>query len=190
MNDPEHTDEAEWVRQCQRGEKEAYGSLVKKYMRRAYFCALGFVGSHEDALDLSQEAFSRGFSAIQTFDPNKRFFTWYYQILRNLCLNFLRHRKLEAVTMSVVLEEEEVKLEPATEELSADAQLERAELRAMLWKALWELELEDRELIVARDLLGTSYKTLADLLDCPLGTVMSRLYHARMRLRKRMERST
>ncbi len=90
------TDERTLVRRAQAGDVEAFGALVSQYMRRAYYAALGLVGSHDDALDLSQEAFSRAFRARMSLDPNRSFYTWLYTILRRLCFNFLRDRKAQS----------------------------------------------------------------------------------------------
>ncbi len=90
------TDERTLVRRAQAGDIEAHGALVSQYMRRAYYAALGLVGSHDDALDLSQEAFSRAFRARKSLDPNRSFYTWLYTILRRLCFNFLRDRKAQS----------------------------------------------------------------------------------------------
>lgn len=182
--------EHEWIERCQRGDKEAFGLLVKRYMKQAYYAALSFVGSHEDALDVSQEAFARAYRAIDRFEPGKRFYTWYYRILRNLCLNSMRDRKNKPVPLSLLATDEGGRHipEPPSPDPLPDAQLEREELSRKLWEALWDLDAEDRALIVSRDMLHTSYETLAELLECPLGTVMSRLYYARRRLRECMER--
>jgi RNA polymerase sigma-70 factor (ECF subfamily) len=64
--------------------------------------------------------------------------------------------------------------------------MEQEERKRAVWDALWKLDAEDRELLVARDILETPYATLAELLDVPIGTVMSRLYHARRRLREQL----
>ena len=69
--------------------KEAFEAVVRKYMKEAYFIALGLVGNRDDALDLSQEAFVRAYTNLHRFDPNRSFFPWFYQILRNLCFSHL-----------------------------------------------------------------------------------------------------
>jgi len=81
------------IRRAQGGDAAAFGRLVERYMRRAYFAALSLVGTREDALDLSQEAFVRAFRARRTIDPERPFYAWLYQILRRLCFNFLRDRR-------------------------------------------------------------------------------------------------
>lgn len=173
--------DSEWIQQCLKGDKSAYGPLVRKYMKQAYRSALSFVGSHEDALDLSQEAFARAFRALEGFDTRKRFFTWYYQILKNLCLNHLRDKKRNAIPFSSIADMSMDHDQPSGE-MNPSELMEKKEMRAKVWEALWRLQAEDRALIVAREMLDTPYKTLADLMDVPLGTVMSRLYTARRRL--------
>lgn len=173
--------EAEWIRRCQRGEKEAFGYLVKRYMKQAYYVALSILGSHEEALDASQEAFVKAYRAIGSFDTEKKFYTWYYRILKNHCLNMIRKKGIDTVALSKVVA---AGIESAGE--SDDDRMEREQLRRAVWDALWKLDPEDRELIVARDMFGTPYTTLAELMECPLGTVMSRLYYARRKLRERI----
>lgn len=180
MDDSDLSTETEWIRRCQGGDKEAFGLLVTRYMKQGYYAALSFLGSHEDALDASQEAFAKAFNAIGTFQPGKRFYTWYYRILKNHCLNTLRSKKRVPVSVSTLLEEGR---EVMADEPQSDSVIEREELRRAVWDALWKLDPEDRELLVARDMLRTSYAMLAELLDCPVGTVMSRLYYARRKLR-------
>lgn len=182
MNDNDLGAEADWIQRCKKGDKEAFSLLVKKYMKPAYYAALTFLGSHGDALDASQEAFVRAFRSMHSFDGGKRFYTWYYRILKNHCLNMLRRRRVPFVPMSM--------LEPDFDSMSPDpnpdAMMEQQERQRAVWDALWRLDVEDRELIVARDILDTPYATLAELLEVPIGTVMSRLYHARRRLREQL----
>jgi RNA polymerase sigma-70 factor (ECF subfamily) len=185
MADTDLTQESDWIRRTQEGDKEAFGMLVRVHMKRAYFVALGIVGSHDDALDLSQDAFAKAFTNINRFEAGKRFFTWYYRILRNLCLNFIRDRNVRAVPFSM-MDEAEREAIPASQPTGHEL-LEQSERRDLVWSALWKMNAPDRELILARDVLGTSYEELAELMGCPLGTVMSRLYHARKRLREQLE---
>ncbi len=176
--------DAEFIKKAQEGNKNAYGEIVKLYMKRAYFSALSIVGSHDDALDLSQEAFIRAYRSIKIFDTDKNFYTWFYKILRNLCLNHLRNKSNRANNFSEILEDlENIK----DENQSTDKMIEQNETKKIVWQAIWKLTPEDREIITARDILNTSYEDIAGLLQVPTGTVMSRLYYARKRLRKIIE---
>src|SRR5690606_8308448 len=82
-------DERAWIVRCQSGDRAAFEPLVQRYMRRAAAFALGWAGNHEDALDLSQEAFARAFRSIRRFDPERPFYPWFHRILRNLCINHI-----------------------------------------------------------------------------------------------------
>jgi len=176
-------EESEAITKCQKGEPEAFGFLVKKYKKRAYFTALALVGSHDDALDLSQEAFVRAYRSIGTFDTRHRFFTWLYRILRNLCLNHLRNNRRRA----------EILQEAGNSVIGKDPEnpsllLEKDEVKEAVWSAVSVLEPHEREIIILRDFQELSYKEIADALDCPVGTVMSRLFHARKALKDKLEK--
>lgn len=79
--------ENQLIELCQKGDKTSYGFLVNNYKERAYSIALGFVGSIDDAYDLSQDAFIKAYQHINSFDLSKSFFSWFYQILKRLCLS-------------------------------------------------------------------------------------------------------
>lgn len=176
---------------CQAGDPQAFGLVVTKYMKQAYYTALGLVGNHEDALDLSQEAFARAFKARARFDPNQRFFTWYYKILRNLCLNHLRDRARAGRTASIAGEEgsEGRMLELADEHADPAQQTELTDLNQQLWRAMNALEPEEREVLVLREVENCAYQEIAERLNIPVGTVMSRLFYARRRLKDVLEAS-
>ena len=178
-------DEADMLRACRNGNREAFGWLVERYKHRAYYAALGLVGSHDAAVDLSQDAFIKAWRAIKTFDPHKRFYTWYYQILRNLCYNFLRDRKRHARPFSEY-PPGELSLLPDVG-MDAEAEAERHELAAAVWKAIARLRPAEREIIVLKEFQNLAYKDIAALLDTPIGTVMSRLYNARKALKEQLE---
>ena len=177
-----HNDD-DLILRAQRGEKEAYGLLVRAYMQPAYYSALALVGSHDEAMDLSQQAFIRAWMAIRKFEVGRRFFTWYYRILRNLCLNRLRDRAAQAAPMAHF----DHVLDVADDEQDPALEADRALLRDRVRMALGELRPEEREIIVLRDFDEHSYAEIADLLECPLGTVMSRLYYARKHLKEMLE---
>jgi len=179
-------DEGALILRCQAGEKQAYGELVNIYMKRAYYTALGLIGSPEAAMDLSQEAFIRAYRAIKRLDADKKFFTWYYRILKNLCLNYLRDRARHARPFSEVGETTLLKMSDQSEE--ASKQVERQETKEIVWDAINSLKPQEREIIILKDFQEHSYKEISELLDCPMGTVMSRLYNARQALKVKLEK--
>ena len=179
--------DAQAIALCQAGSRQAFGFLVERYKERAYYSALGIVRSHDAALDLSQDAFVRAFRAIKRFDSTKKFFTWYYQILRNLCLNFIRDKKRHARPFSQVDENEVKRL--ADDSQDASVLVEQNELKKALWAAMDDLKPNEREVIVLKDFQDLAYKDIADILDIPIGTVMSRLFNARKALKTKLERT-
>ena len=157
---------------------------VKINMKRAYFTALGFLGSHDSAMEMSQEAFIRAYRSYKKFDRTKKFFTWYYKILRNLCFNFIRDNK-NKIELSYI-ENREVE---GKSENPGDV-VEKQELYENIEVAISKLDFEEREIIILKEFEEHSYKEIAQLLNIPIGTVMSRLYYARKKLGRILEGMT
>lgn len=185
MTQEDEIDERAIILRCQNGDKQSYGFLVEKYMKRAYFTALGLVGVHEGALDLSQDAFVRAYRSISRLDADRKFFTWYYQILRNLCFNYLRNSARHARPFSQVGENEIDNIIDSSPDSSS--QVEQQEMKDAVWKAMDELKPHDREIIILKDFQELSYKEIAESMACPIGTVMSRLFTARQALKSKLE---
>jgi RNA polymerase sigma-70 factor (ECF subfamily) len=162
------------IQKCLAGDWESFRHLVEKYQGRAVSHALAIVVNREDAMDAVQEAFLDAFQTLGRFDQGRPFYPWLYVILRNRCFKLLANRKkLEVNSM------EEIQ----TKILAPASSLSPEELLA-LERALLTLSPEDRELITLKHLDGLSYRELAERLGIAEGTVMSRLYYARQRLRE------
>ena len=116
------------VRDARAGDAEAFGALVERHMRRAYYVALGLVGSHDDALDLSQEAFLRAFRARRSLDPERPFYPWLHQILRRLCFNFARNRQSRRRKLEEASTWLELQTSGRADELGPAVAIERAQL--------------------------------------------------------------
>ncbi len=168
------------MRRCRRGSPEAFEVFVNRYMKNAYFIALGLVGNREDAMDLSQEAFIRAYRNIKHLKPDRKFFPWFYQILKNLCISHLRKRKYRQTSS---LDAENCP-EPAatTDCFSPEVVAERNELKDKVWQAIGRLDNKHREVIILRHFQNMSYEQIAEALYCNKGTITSRLYYARKRL--------
>ncbi|HET53877.1 MAG TPA: sigma-70 family RNA polymerase sigma factor [Ignavibacteria bacterium] len=159
-------------------DKNLFTKLAKENMKRAYYSALAIVGNHDDAMELSQQAFLRAYNNFSKFDPERKFFTWYYKILRNLCLNFIRDNK----NKHYFIEGIEYK-----DESDIQSELERNEAIEKVKWALNQLEHSDREIIMLKEFENYSYKEIAEMLDIPLGSVMSKLFYARKKLANKMK---
>jgi RNA polymerase sigma-70 factor (ECF subfamily) len=154
----------------QKGDKEAYGMIVKRYMHSAYYIALGLVHNQQDALDVSQDAFIKAFRKIKMFDTSKPFFPWFYRLLRNLCIDHLKgkHRLRE-----IPLDDAHVLVE----------EKEDRELKETLWKGIEKLPFEQREIVILRYFRQYTYAEIAELIGKPIGTVMSSLFYAKKKLK-------
>ena len=170
------------IRRCREGDPDAFGVLVKRYAGRAIGRAYLLLGDRDDALDASQEAFTRAWRNIPRFDGRSKFYTWYSALMRNVCLSRLRRRKRRR-TM-------ELAEEPAGPRSDWDPSLlaERNERTERLWRAIGRLAVKHREIIDLSHFQHLSYKEIAEALDIPIGTVMSRLHNARKALREILER--
>lgn len=177
--------DASLILRAQAGDADAFGALVTRYMRQAYFSALGLVGSREDALDLSQDAFARAFRARTSIDPERPFFAWYYTILRRLCLNWRRNRRTERIRLTAAGPWLELLASRAL--APPDRPAEQQEARRRMARALAVLGDEEREALMLKEFGGLKYREIAERMDCPIGTVMSRLYAARQKLARHLE---
>ncbi len=158
------------LRHVQAGNKNAFRFIVEKYKGAAYSVALGFLRNQQDALDISQDAFIRAYRHLKSFDPDRPFYPWFYQILKNLCLDFMKKRQRRKSMPG-----EEV---PLYYEEENDPELERN-----IWAAIETLPFEHREIIILRYFRQYSYKEIAEITRKPVGTVMSSLYYSKKKLK-------
>lgn len=177
-------DDAELASKAKRGDIDAFGELVERYKERAYMIALGFVGSPDDAMDLSQEAFVKAFKAMRTFKDGRPFYPWFYAVLRNTCFNFLRRRKTRRE--SSLDAAQEYGFDVVDRAPGPSATLVRKELRELVRAEIDNLAPVHKEILLLRHFELLSYKEMAVVLECPIGTVMSRLYAARQALKARL----
>lgn len=180
-------DDAELIGKAKEGDVAAFEVLVKRYRHRAFFVARGYLHSRDDALDAVQEAFLRSFRHIDRFELGREFYPWLYKILKNLCLSKIRGRYRAREHSLDRRDEDEQPWELPDFTLNPEVQAGHGELRSRLKKAISELRPNDREILVLQHLQGCSYQEIAEILDIPIGTVMSRLFYARRRLREKIE---
>jgi RNA polymerase sigma-70 factor (ECF subfamily) len=174
--------EADIVVAWKRGDKRAFEALVRRYMTDAFVVAYGYTGNADDARDLSQEAFIKAYRARARFDETRPFYPWLYRILRNHCLNFVQRGK-----RNVSIDAEDFHREIASPRPNALDELETEERKRIVHAAIARLSNDHREIIVLKTFKEHSYQEIADILDVPIGTVMSRLYYARQALRSLIE---
>ena len=181
------TDE-ELVARSIRGDSESFNELILRWERPIYSLAYRTIGREEDARDVCQETFLRAFRALPAFRGQAKFSSWLYRIALNLCRDWMRRERRNPVVQApegVDLVELAAAAEPSEsiEDLVARKDLARAVERVMAC-----LPEEQRTAIILKEYHGLTFQEIADMLDCPLSTVKTRLYQGLSVLRRRLER--
>lgn len=177
------------VQRVQAGDSAAFRTLFDKYHRRAFAVAMGVVKNQDDALDAVQEAFVKVHKNIHKFQGTSSFYTWLYRIVMNVSIDHVRkksRRKSLDFDEYALHEQSTVAgdgaLLPKVTNANPGKAALRKELGSAIQTALAELPEHHRAVIVLREIEGMSYEEMADALEVPKGTVMSRLFHARKKM--------
>lgn len=172
------------VKAARSGDMDAFEELVAQHRDRIYARAFSMMRNEEDAIDLSQEAWIKGWQRLEQFQGESSFSTWMTRIVINLCLDELRKQKRHRADSIEELEEESggVEWQMAAVTVNPTERLERAELRQKIDAALGQLTVEHRTVVVLHEFEDMDYKTVARTIGCSIGTVMSRLFYARRKL--------
>jgi RNA polymerase sigma-70 factor (ECF subfamily) len=171
------------------GKLDAYDELVRRYQQRVYTTIYNMTSNHEDANDLVQEAFIRGFQALVSFKGDSSFYTWIYRIAVNKTLNFLKSRKNKQAMSLNDLDfnaENDPDLVALVSEKTPRRDLALTELQEKLNEALQKLSEPHRMVVVLHDVQGVSHEEIARMMDCNIGTVRSRLFYARQQLQSHL----
>jgi len=184
--------EKDLIEKAQKMDVQAFEQLVEKYQKKVFNIAFSMLNNMDDASDISQEVFIKAFKSIKHFKQNSSFSTWLYRITVNTCLDELRKRKNKSNVFSIDqvihLESGEVTRQLEDDRPTPDSMVENNELRALVRDSISQLSDELKEVIILRDINGLSYDDIADMLDCPLGTVKSRINRARNALKEILKR--
>lgn len=187
-----HTDlsDAELVQALQEGELSAFDTLMGRHAKRVYAVACRYLGSGEDAADVTQEVFVKIHRHIGTFTGRSQLTTWIHRIVVNTAIGALRKQGRQVETMALTInptptEEEGPAIDPAdTRTRNPREALEDREWDALLQEKLMDLPEAYRMAFILREMRQMSYEEMAEVLEVPIGTVRSRLHHARQRLKK------
>jgi RNA polymerase sigma-70 factor (ECF subfamily) len=173
------------VERCQNGDLAAFEPLVEKYRQRVWRLAYNVLRDREEAWDVAQEAFIRAYQALPSFRGQSAFYTWLFRIVMNVAADRARQRAARGRAFGTerVPEEDWDRAMADTATLRPDDAAARTEDRERIARALATLPEHHRAIIMLSDLEGLSYREIAEVLDIPMGTVMSRLHNARKRLR-------
>jgi RNA polymerase sigma-70 factor (ECF subfamily) len=182
---PPPPDEAVLVKRARQGDLGAYDELVRRYQERIYATVYHMTANHEDANDLAQEAFIKAYQALKSFKGGSSFYTWVYRIAVNKTINFLKQRKNKA-HMSLDDLDFNAEHDPDLVALISDKtprrEINLAELHEKLNEAMQKLSEPHRLVVTLHDVQGLSHEEIAEIMDCNIGTVRSRLFYARQQL--------
>ncbi len=162
---------------------KAFEELVELYEKKIYNYAYGFTLSHEDALDITQEVFLKIYKNIQKFKENSSLSTWIYRITSNVCVDIARKNNKNK-TVSISAENEEFINQLPDKTASVEDIIENNELSQELSNSLKKLDLDSKQIIIMRDVLGLSYNEIGTILKLEDGTVKSKISRSRKKLRE------
>lgn len=179
--------EKELVQKAAQGDQDAFAQLLELHQNKVYGLTLRLVGSPEDAAELTQETFFNAWRGLPGFHADSKFSTWLYRLATNAAIDFLRKEKrrrgLGVVSLSTDDDPDRV-LDIPDQRFTPQGQLERQELQEAVHRGLAQLSDEHRQVLVLRELNGLSYTEIAQVLGLEEGTVKSRIFRARLALRK------
>lgn len=179
--------DTEMLRAVLDGDSTAYRGLVEKYQGRVYSMVYGMVRNREDARDITQDAFVKAYRNLKSFRLESSFYTWLYRIAMNLAIDHTRKQKRQATTgfdEAIAAKDDDGGMHEMHHQDSPRKALERKQLFGLIMEALDKLPAEQKQIILLREVEGLAYKEIAEVMEIPEGTVMSRLYYARKKLQK------
>ena len=173
--------DAELVKRVQAGDSTAFDVLVKKYQHKVINLISRFVSDHAECHDIAQDTFIKAYRAIGNFRGESQFYTWLYRIAANTAKNYLASRARKSPAYSVDVEDaEHFEGESGLKEYTTPENLLLTdEIKETVFRAIEELPDDLKSAITLREIEGLSYEEIADVMDCPIGTVRSRIFRAR-----------
>ena len=167
------------VKRAKSGDYQAFDLLVLKYQSRLISTAFKFVKDVQIAEDIVQDSFIKAFNALESFREDSSFYTWIYRITVNTSKNFLVSKKRKSELLNSDLSEEaSYEVEPV-ETYSPEDLLQATQLKKVITETIAQLGEDTRTALTLRELDGLSYEQIADVVNCPVGTVRSRIFRGR-----------
>tara|TARA_B100000530_G_scaffold105742_1_gene65445 strand:+ start:242 stop:850 length:609 start_codon:yes stop_codon:yes gene_type:complete len=167
------------VKRAKSGDYQAFDLLVLKYQSRLISTAFKFVKDIQIAEDLVQDSFIKAFNGLESFREDSSFYTWIYRITVNTSKNFLVSKKRKRELLNSDLSEEaSYEIEPV-ETYSPEDLLQATQLNKVITETIDQLGEDTRTALTLREMDGLSYEQIADVVNCPVGTVRSRIFRGR-----------
>ena len=182
QTDPQAVSDEELVRACVAGDRAAFDVLVARHQRQVYRLCYRFVGNHEDAAELAQDAFVRAYRALRKFEQTAKFTTWLHRISVNVCLNRLALK----TPKHAPLKNDDAMLAPGE---SADAAVLREERAAKVRAAITRLPAKQRATLILRAYHEMPHDEIARILGNSVGAVKANFHHALANLKKLLDES-
>ena len=184
----EDTDK-ELVRRVQKGDQAAFDLLFVRYQSKIVNLVSRYVSDQHEALDVTQEAFIKAYRALPRFRGDSQFYTWLYRIAINTAKNHLVARSRRPPGVDVDVDETEYRDDASAlrERETPEAALARDQLEATIHEALRDLPDDLKSALTLREFDGLSYEQIAEIMECPVGTVRSRIFRAREFVDERMQ---
>jgi RNA polymerase sigma-70 factor (ECF subfamily) len=180
------------VRRCQSNDVAAFNEIVSRYKNRVYSFISRMIGPGEDAEDLTQEVFVKAYINIRSFQSRASLNTWLFRIATNICIDHQRRRRRGGIGTVSMTHDDRNDDSDGERELPDDRfeparLLLNSELGARIEEALQTLPEKMRTVVLLYDIEGLPYEEISQIVDCPLGTVKSRLFNARVALRDKLK---
>jgi RNA polymerase sigma-70 factor (ECF subfamily) len=187
----EFNSDAYLVSRALEGDLPAFEKLVARYQNKLIGYSARMLGDQDEAEDVAQEVFIKAYRSLESFRGDSQVSTWIYRIATNLCIDRIRARKRrpqQAYSLDEPMDKDEDKGGREIADLSAEPtrEVERDELRRRVREVMNEMPEKMRTILIMCDMQGMAYDEIAKVLDCPIGTVKSRLFHARADLGRRL----
>ncbi|MFZ9682418.1 MAG: sigma-70 family RNA polymerase sigma factor [Cephaloticoccus sp.] len=185
--------DSDWeiVQRVQSGDVAAFDELVTRYRGRVYGMIYNMTSNREDASDLTQDAFIKAFQSINRFQGQSSFFTWLYRIAVNATLTHLRKNRLRTFFSLEKVDENDRQSAEVIEALTDNSGVERdtfvKELQERLNEAMQKLSIKHRSVVTLFEIDGLGHQEIADIMDCSVGTVRSRLHYAKQQLQAELQ---
>jgi RNA polymerase sigma-70 factor (ECF subfamily) len=181
--------DAALVKRVQEGDKQAFNLLVLKYQTKIVNLVMRYVRDPDEANDVAQEAFLKAYRALPRFRGDSAFYTWLYRIAVNTAKNYLVAAKRRPVEYDLDLQDpEQYDMQARLKDIdSPERVIMKDEVQQTIGEAIEDLPEDLRTAIVLRELEGMTYEEIAETMDCPVGTVRSRIFRAREAISKRIE---
>lgn len=175
-------DDLALVKRAKTNDPKAFEKLLRKYRKSVYYMLLKMVNNADDAEDLTQEAFAKAFNSLEKFDPKYAFSTWLFRIATNNCIDFIRKKRIQTVSIDTPYENEDgdnISFDIKDPNLNPDDIMLKKQRKEYLKKAVARLPEKYKRLVELRYFQELSYDEVAQELDLPLGTVKAQLFRAR-----------